>query len=106
VPFQNVSDGAASEFVSQIRQCALDSTMPPGPVLSRHLDDQLLDLDSRAGVPGRAFSTPVEFRAKVAAKYVEALTLHLVNGGGQKRLRARTIQVAPGPRRVSRNPQA
>lgn len=45
--------------MSEVRQCALDSTMPPGPVISGHLDNQFFDLRRRAGPPGPAFPAPV-----------------------------------------------
>jgi hypothetical protein len=86
VPFQNVSDGAASEFVSRIRQCALDSTMPPRPALSRHLDDQLLDLGSRAGTPGPAFSALVVFLSdQTPVPAQQCLRRHDRRDLGQKR---------------------
>jgi hypothetical protein len=83
MPLQNVRDRAASEFVSQIGQCALNPPVTPIAVFLGHLNDNLLDLGGRAWPPAAACSAPIVFGERSAVD-VDHLKLALIHPSGKR----------------------
>ncbi len=54
-----LAGSARRDLVPQVVECSSNSRATPGRILTRHLQDQLLDLDGCPGAPNRAALAPI-----------------------------------------------